>query len=273
MVVFPNAKINIGLNIISRRDDGYHNIESIMVPIPWRDVLEVVPAKGPNSTLTTTGREVNCEVEKNLVMKAYRAMEKQYQLPAVDIYLHKIIPDGAGLGGGSADAAFTILALNELFSLNATKEDLAQIAAKIGADCPFFIYNTPKLATGIGTDFSDINIDLNGYKIVVIKPQVSVPTAQAYAGVTPCVPTTPLSSLISLPIDQWQKAIKNDFEKSIFPLHPIINDIKQQLIDMGADYASMSGSGSAIYGIFKGDKLAEENIPSFEQCDIFIGNL
>jgi 4-diphosphocytidyl-2-C-methyl-D-erythritol kinase len=157
--------------------------------------------------------------------------------------------------------------------LNAPKEDLAQIAASIGADCPFFIYNTPKLATGIGTDFSDINIDLNGYKIIVVKPQVSVPTAQAYAGVTPCVPATPLSSLISLPINQWQKSIKNDFEKSIFPLHPIINDIKQRFIDMGAEYASMSGSGSAIYGIFKGDKLAEDNIPTFEQCDIFIGNL
>lgn len=273
MVVFPNAKINIGLNIISRRDDGYHNIESIMVPIPWRDVLEIVPAKGQNSTLTTTGREVNCEVEKNLVMKAYRAMEKRYQLPAVDIYLHKIIPDGAGLGGGSADAAFTILALNELFSLNAPKEDLAQIAALIGADCPFFIYNTPKLATGIGTDFSDISINLTGHKIVVIKPQVSVPTAQAYAGVTPCEPTTPLKELIMQPIEEWQNSIVNDFEKSIFPIHPIINDIKQTLIEMGADYASMSGSGSAVYGIFKGDKLAEENVPTFDQCDIFIGNL
>ena len=273
MVVFPNAKINIGLNIVSRRSDGYHNIESIMIPIPWRDILEIVPASGENSTLTINGREVNCPVEKNLVMKAYRAMEKEYQLPPVNIYLHKIIPDGAGLGGGSADAAFTLIALNEVFELNASKEDLAKIASTIGADCPFFIYNTPKLATGIGTDFSDINLDLKGYKILVIKPQVSVPTAQAYAGVTPCEPSTPLKELIMHPIEEWQNSIANDFEKSIFPIHPIINNIKQTLIEMGADYASMSGSGSAVYGIFKGDKLAEENVPTFDQCDIFIGNL
>lgn len=273
MVVFPNAKINIGLNITSRRSDGYHNIETIMLPIPWRDILEIVPAKGDTTTLTITGRNVDCPLEKNLVMKAYRAMESAYQLSPVDIYLHKIIPDGAGLGGGSADAAFTFIALNELFALNATKDELSQMAATIGADCPFFIYNTPTLATGIGTDFCNINLNLNGYKILVVKPQVSVPTAQAYAGVTPTIPQISLANLITTPIDQWQEHIYNDFEKSIFTAFPIIKEIKNKIIESGAIYASMSGSGSAVYGIFKGDKLAEENIPSFEQCDIFIGNL
>ena len=273
MVVFPNAKINIGLDIVSRRSDGYHNIETIFVPIPWRDVLEIVPANGNQTTLTVTGRVVDCPMEKNLVVKAFRAMQKQYSLPEVDIYLHKIIPDGAGLGGGSADAAFTIIALNEIFELNATKEQLAQVAATIGADCPFFIYNMPMLATGIGADFTQIDLDLTGYKILVVKPQVSVPTAQAYAGVNPQQPDTPLKHLIKMPMLKWQGVVKNDFEKSIFPLHPVVSKIKQEMLNMGALYASMSGSGSAVYGIFKGDNLAEENPPKFEQCDIFIGDL
>ena len=273
MVTFPNAKINIGLNITSRRSDGYHNIETVMVPIPWCDVLEIVPAQGDKTTLTTYGREVKCEMEKNLVVKAYRAMEAQYNLPPVDIYLTKIIPDGAGLGGGSANAAYTIKTLNELFEIGATNEELAKIAAKIGADCPFFIYNTPTLAQGIGTEFSPIDIDLTGYQILVVKPQVSVPTAQAYAGVTPSIPDTPLSQLISAPIKQWQSTIKNDFENSIFPIHPIVAQIKQRIIELGAEYSSMSGSGSAVYGIFKSDKLSENNIPTFEQCDIFFSKL
>ena len=273
MVTFPNAKINIGLNITSRRSDGYHNIETIMVPIPWCDVLEIVPAQSNKTTLTTYGREVKCEMEKNLVVKAYRAMEALYNLPPVDIYLHKIIPDGAGLGGGSADAAYTLKTLNELFELGVSNDELAKIAAKIGADCPFFIYNTPTFAHGIGTDFSPINLDLSGYQILVVKPQVSVPTAQAYAGVTPSTPDIPLTQLIKLPIEQWQSTIKNDFEHSIFPIHPIVAQIKQQIIDLGAEYSSMSGSGSAVYGIFKGDKLSEKDIPTFEQCDIFLGKL
>ncbi len=273
MVTFPNAKINIGLDIVSRREDGYHNIESIMVPVPWRDILEIVPAQGDESTLTITGREVNCPIEKNLVMKAFRAMQQNYSVPNADIYLHKVIPDGAGLGGGSADAAFTIIAVNELFSLNASKEDLAKIAATIGADCPFFIYNTPMLATGIGTEFSDVELDLSGYKILIVKPHVSVPTAQAYAGVTPQLPEKSLKELITTPHCQWQGVIKNDFEKSIFPLHPIVADIKQQIIDMGAIYASMSGSGSAVYGIFKNDILSEVKLSIFEQYDMFVGDL
>lgn len=273
MVTFPNAKINIGLNITSRRNDGYHNIETVMVPIPWCDILEITRSNSNETTLSTHGRAVNCPIEKNLVMKAYRAMEKRYNLPAVNIILHKIIPDGAGLGGGSADAAFTLITLNQLFEIGASDDDLAQIAATIGADCPFFIYNTPMLATGIGTDFSPISIDLSGYKILVVKPQMSVPTAQAYSGVTPSIPQTSLSQLIATPISQWQDLIKNDFEDSIFPIHPIIKNIKEQIIAMGAKYASMSGSGSAVYGIFESDKLAEDTLPLFNQCDIFVGNL
>lgn len=273
MVTFPNAKINIGLDIVSRRADGYHNIESVMIPVPWRDVLEIVPSKAEESTLTITGREVNCPTEKNLVMKAYRAMEQEFDLPAVNVYLHKVIPDGAGLGGGSADAAFTITALNELFKLNLSDEKMASIAQRIGADCPFFIYNTPMLATGIGTDFKKVDVDLSGYKVLIVKPAVSVPTAQAYAGVTPSQPQRHIGELIKMPVNRWQNAIKNDFEHSIFPLHPIVETIKGKIIEMGAEYASMSGSGSAVYGLFKADKLSEDAIPTFEQCDIFVGEL
>lgn len=271
MVTFPNAKINIGLDILSRRTDGYHNIESVMIPVPWRDILEIVPSKAEESTLTITGREVDCPTEKNLVMKAYWAMAQEYNLPPVDIFLHKVIPDGAGLGGGSADAAFTITALNELFKLNLSNEKMATIAQGIGADCPFFIYNTPMLATGIGTDFKKVEIDLRRYKVLIVKPAVSVPTAQAYAGVTPSQPQRHIEELIKMPVNRWQNAIKNDFEHSIFPLHPIVERIKGKIIDMGAEYASMSGSGSAVYGLFKADKLSEETIPTFEQCDIFVG--
>lgn len=273
MVVFPNAKINIGLDILSRRADGYHNIETIMYPISWCDILEVVPAKGYETTLTTTGNTVNCPPEKNLVMKAYNALNNLIQLPPIDIYLHKIIPDGAGLGGGSSDAAHLLIVLNSMLSLNLSNEKLASVAATIGADCPFFIYNRPTLATGIGTEFSPISLNLKGYSIAVVKPNVSVPTAQAYAGVTPQSPTTPLAQLITAPIYSWQQSVKNDFEKSIFPPHPIVAHIKQSLIDMGACYASMSGSGSAVYGIFNGDILADDIKKHFPTHSTFTARL
>ncbi len=270
MVLFPNAKINIGLNIVERRADGYHNIESIMYPVKWCDILEIVPAQGDETTLTTTGRAVNCPPEKNLVMKAYNLFHQETGIGNVDIYLHKIIPDGAGLGGGSADAAFTLIGLNEIFECNLTKEKLAEIASKIGADCPFFIYNEPQFATGIGTEFSPTEITLNDYHILIVKPQVSVPTAQAYAGVTPMPATHSLIDSAKKPIAEWNEIIKNDFEKSVFPTYPEIANVKQQIIGLGADYVSMSGSGSAVYGIFsKNDILSEEMKTLFPQCDIF----
>lgn len=270
MILFPNAKINIGLNIIERRNDGYHNIETVMYPIGWSDILEIVPAQGSETTLTVTGRIVNCPPEKNLVMKAFRLFQEVTGIGNVDIYLHKIIPDGAGLGGGSADAAFTLIGLNKLFNCNLNDEQLATMAAKIGADCPFFIYNTPMIATGIGTEFKPINIDLEGYRIAIVKPQPSVPTAQAYAGVTPAMPQHDLASSLSLTVDQWNGIIKNDFEKSVFPVYPQIAEIKQRLTEMGAVYTAMSGSGSAVFGIFKNnDNLAESIKSTFSDCDTF----
>lgn len=269
MILFPNAKINIGLNITSKRNDGYHEIESIMYPIGWHDILEIVPSKENKTTLTVSGRKVDCPIEKNLIIKAVNAISEHIEIPPVDIFLRKIIPDGAGLGGGSADAAFTLKGLNELFSLKLSEKTLCNIASNIGADCPFFIYNRPTFASGIGTTFSTINLDLTGYNILLIKPNVSVPTAKAYAGVTPCPPKYKLENISSLPIGHWQDSVINDFERSIFKSHPQISEIKDFIINMGAVYASMSGSGSAVYGLFKRDNLAETAHQQFPNYDIF----
>lgn len=275
MIFFPNAKINIGLNIVERRTDGYHNIETIMYPIKWCDILEIVPAKKAKSTLTVTGRHIECPAEKNLVMKALRMFQDTYTIGNVDIFLHKIIPDGAGLGGGSADAAFTLKGLNELFNCNIPNEQLAKMASKIGADCPFFIYNEPQLATGIGDEFSPVNLNLNGHKLLVVKPHVSVPTSKAYSGVIPQTPTHCLRQSLSRPIDTWKEYITNDFEKSIFPEYPEISGIKHKLQEMGATYTSMSGSGSSIYGIFthERDILADNIKERFPECDTFLSEL
>lgn len=276
MILFPNAKINLGLDIVGKRPDGYHNIETVMIPVPWTDVLEIVPAEGKESTLTVSGRKVDCPTEKNLVMRAFRALESEFGLPPIDIYLRKIIPDGAGLGGGSADAAFTLKGLNSHFELGLTDERLAETAAKLGADCPFFIYNRPMLCTGIGTEFSLVDVDLSGYSIAIVKPQVSVPTAQAYSRVTPAMPSRHIADVIAeSSVDDWQTTLKNDFEASVFPLYPLVGDIKARLIEMGAAYASMSGSGSAVYGLFdRGrDILSDSLTELFPDCSVFASEL
>ena len=253
MILFPNPKINIGLNVISRRTDGYHNIDTVFYPVmSMTDILEIVPAKGDYTTLTTSGNPVDCPAEKNLVMKAYRLLDDIHHLPSVDIYLHKVIPDGAGLGGGSSDAAFTLKALNEMFSLGYDDDSLASLAASLGADCSFFIYNRPMFATGIGTTLSPIDIDISEYEIRIEKPDVSVSTKEAYAGITPQQPAKSLASLFAanLPVNEWKDMIFNDFETSIFTKHPEIKAVKERFYAEGAIYASMSGSGSAVYGIF-----------------------
>lgn len=273
MLLFPNAKINLGLDILRRRPDGYHDIETVMMPVPWHDVLEIVPAHGPDTTLTVTGRKVACPPEKNLVMKAYRLMERRFDLPPVDIYLRKIIPDGAGLGGGSADAAFTLVALNTMFEIGADDDTLAAIAAALGADCPLFVYNTPMLATGTGTTLTPVNIDLAGLTITIVKPPVSVPTAQAYSRVVPAAPTRHITDILSLPPHEWQGNLTNAFEESVFPLHPMVADIKARLLGQGAIYASMSGSGSAVYALFDTDILADELAELFPGCVVFASKL
>ncbi len=273
MIVFPNAKINIGLDILQRRSDGYHEISTCMMPVGWHDILEIVPSvKGQTDSLSVSGRRVACAPEKNLVMKAARRMRAAADFPNVDIYLHKIIPDGAGLGGGSSDAAYTLKALNELFSLDFSSADLAEMAADLGADCPFFIYNRPMIATGIGTVLTEVNINLTGYSIAIVKPDASVSTAEAYSGVTPQKPATPLDDVFATcDFELWRQRARNAFEPTVAQLIEKIGYIKTRLFDLGALYASMSGSGSAVFGIFDNDKLAETATKQFSDCITYSG--
>ena len=275
MVVFPNAKINLGLNILSRRPDGYHNLDMVMMPVGWCDVLEIVPASGDGTTLTVTGRKVDCPMEKNLVYKAWSALDDAVggNLPAVDIYLHKIIPDGAGLGGGSSDAAFTLKALNELFALDLDNGALCDIAARLGADCPFFIHNRPMLCRGTGIEMTPIDVNLEGVShIVIAKPAgVGVSTAEAYGGVTPAEPERMTDAIVCNAPSTWQGVLVNGFEHHIFRLKPVIASVKESLIAAGAVYASMSGSGSAVYGLFGDAKMAEAAAGRLDGCDCYVG--
>jgi 4-diphosphocytidyl-2-C-methyl-D-erythritol kinase len=274
MVVTPNAKINIGLDIVSRRADGYHDIVTVFVPVPWCDIIEVDTADGASDELVVLGRGVDCPPEKNLVMKACRALRNSIDFPPVKIQLTKIIPDGAGLGGGSSDAAFTVMAINELYNLNLSAEEMAQVLSGVGSDCPFFVYNRPMLATGTGTTMTQIDLDLRGKYIVLVKPANSaVSTAQAYAGVTPKEPQQQLEELIKLPIAQWQGQVKNDFEPSVFAKAPAIAEAKAKMMQLGAIYAAMSGSGASVFGIFDepvSDAVVEE---IFANCDTFVAQL
>lgn len=250
MIVYPNAKINIGLNIVERRPDGYHNLESVFYPINITDALEV-KASDASSHLSIEGLSVEGNIDDNLVMRAYRLIAKDYMLPPFEVSLTKNIPTGAGLGGGSSDAAFMIKSLNGLCSLGLTNEAMEEYAVRLGADCAFFIKNKPVFATGIGNVFHDIQLDLSDKCIVLVKPNVFVSTKDAYAMVKPQKPATSLPDLLKLPIEQWEGRVVNDFEKSVFPKFPEIEKVKQQLYDYGALYASMSGSGSSVFGIFE----------------------
>ncbi|MDD3320330.1 MAG: 4-(cytidine 5'-diphospho)-2-C-methyl-D-erythritol kinase [Paludibacter sp.] len=263
MISYPNAKINIGLNVVEKRLDGYHNIETVFYPIGLCDVLEVDFSETcTDYSFSSSGITIDGDPEDNLIVKAYRLLRSKYQFPAVDISLLKQIPFGAGLGGGSADAAFMLKALNELFNLKITPKRLEILAAKLGADCPVFIRNKPAFATGIGNAFISIDLSLNGYFLLLVKPDIHVSTPEAYSLVVPEKPEFSLQELIKAPVSEWKSTIKNDFEKSVFKTHPVIEKIKFQLYDMGAKYASMSGSGSSVYGIF-------EDVP--EKNDLFAG--
>lgn len=253
MLTFPNAKLNLGLYVTARRPDGYHEVETVFLPLPWTDVLEVLPApKGQAaSDLTLTGRLIPGEVATNLCLKAYELLKTDFpDLPAAQMQLHKLVPIGAGLGGGSADAAFALRALGEVFGLNLTTEQLENYARRLGADCAFFIENTPRLARGKGDVFEPIALILSGTACVVVYPGLHISTAQAFAGIVPLAPAYPLREALAQPMSTWRATVSNDFEKSLAPTHPVLADIKRQLYAAGATYASLSGSGSAVYGLF-----------------------
>jgi 4-diphosphocytidyl-2-C-methyl-D-erythritol kinase len=254
MITYPNAKINIGLNITERRPDGYHNIESVFYPINLQDAVEIKTIEGEEPQggykLKVSGTILDGTPDDNLVVKAYQLLRKDFNFPAQKIHLYKHIPVGAGLGGGSSDAAAIIKMLNEKFALGLTSEQMQNYAVQIGADCPFFINNTPVFATGIGNLFTPIEFSLHGKTILLVKPDIFVSTRDAYALVKPSPAAIPLTEAIKQPISEWKQIITNDFEKSVFAKYPEIAAIKDKLYDMGAIYASMSGSGSAVYGIF-----------------------
>ena len=273
MITFPNAKINLGLNIVERRPDGYHNIETVFYPIGLNDVLEIVPARGNESTLTTYGNPVDCPVEKNLVMRALRLLQQHYNVPEVDIYLYKHIPDGAGLGGGSSDASSTMLMLNEMFDLSVDKHELARHAATLGADCPFFIYNCPMMATGIGDILTPVDLSLKGLCLYLVKPVVSVPTKVAYSRVTPASGTSVLEKDLAEPVSRWSGVVKNDFEPSVFAAYPQLAAIKSAIEKAGALYASMSGSGSSVFGIFDDVNMAEKLKGRFDNSTDYVIHL
>ena len=253
MITYPNAKINLGLNIVEKRPDGYHNLETIFYPINLQDALEVNKYEGPEDfRLKVSGVSIEGNPEDNLVVKAYYLLKNDFpDILPVDIHMYKHIPTGAGLGGGSADAAFMIKLLNDKFNLNLSVEVMEKYAARLGADCPFFIQNKPVYATGIGNVFEKIDLSLKGYYLVLVKPDIFVSTKDAYASVCPQKPTQSLKEIVNMPVETWRAVMKNDFETSVFKKFPEIAAIKDKLYDLGAIYASMSGSGSSVFGIFQ----------------------
>ncbi len=263
MLSFPNAKINLGLNIVEKRLDGFHNIETIFYPVGIKDALEfVVNDDSQLTTLTISGIKVDGDLSNNLIIKAYNLLAQDFSLPVLDIYLRKQIPLGAGLGGGSADAAFMLQQLNDNFKLGLSISKLETYAAQLGSDCPFFIQNKPVFAHGRGELMQNIDLSLKDYYLLVIKPDIHVPTALAYAGCKPHKSKHDLLQVIQTPLEDWKNLMKNDFEDSIFTQFPPILDIKNKMYEEGAIYASMSGSGSSVFGIFDQEKSLKECFPS-----------
>lgn len=248
MILFPPAKINLGLNILYKRTDGYHEIDSVMIPIPMFDVLELLPSE--EFVFRQTGLTIEGDQSDNLCVKAYQLLKEEFDLPPVYIHLRKEIPMGAGLGGGSADAAFVLKGLNELFELNCSMEKLETLAGKLGSDCPFFIRNTAQVAKGRGEILSPCVIDLKGYYLKIVNPGIHVGTKEAYAGVIFSESTIPVKEIVEGPMHLWKDQLLNDFEKSVFAIHPVLGEIKGQLYAEGALFASMSGSGSTLYAIY-----------------------
>lgn len=268
----PNAKINLGLNVTERRPDGYHNLETIFYPIPVCDTLKIeIAGNAPSPaddeifpddcrthtettddyTLTTGGITIDCPPEKNLLIKALRNLKQDFDIPRLHINMHKQIPSGAGLGGGSSDAAYMMKAVNTLLNLGLSTRQMEQRVAGLGADCAFFINNRPIFATGIGNVFSPTDLSLSGWHLVLVKPDIFVSTKEAYAQIHPHQPETPVTDIIRQPVENWKDTLDNDFETGIFSLHPEIGAIKSNLYELGAAYAAMSGSGSSVFGLFR----------------------
>lgn len=294
MICYPNAKINLGLNVTERRADGYHNLETVFYPIPVCDILKIEtqeenrtePAdhifpedcsvrtyRTTDYTLHTGGITIDCPPEKNLLIKALRALQRDFSLPHLHIYMYKQITSGAGLGGGSSDAAYMMTCLNRKFSLGLTDDELEHRVSTLGADCAFFIRNRPVFATGIGNILTPSNLSLSGWHLALAKPDIFVSTKEAYAQIRPRHPHISVTDILRHPVEEWKDILTNDFEEGIFAFHPEIADIKKRMYDCGAAYASMSGSGSSVFGLFRNEPDKEAMRKLFSGCFYYQGTI
>jgi 4-diphosphocytidyl-2-C-methyl-D-erythritol kinase len=269
MVSFPPCKINLGLRVIRKRDDGFHDIDTCFYPVPFTDILEVIPSR--EFGFTTSGLEIPGMREDNLCLKAYQLMKDEFDIPFVNIHLHKIIPAGAGLGGGSSDAAHTLRLLNDAFHLKIAREKLFSLAARLGSDCSFFIEDKPMNGSGRGEILRRSRVDLKGKFLMLVNPGFHISTSEAYAGITPVIPEWQLDEILSRPVQEWKSFLVNDFENFIFRKFPDLGALKHKLYDMGALFASMTGSGSSVFGIF--DKEISSVNPLIQSCLLWKGYL
>ena len=275
MITFPSAKINLGLNIVERRPDGYHNLETVFYPVPIHDVLEISPMhpdfpSDVDCDLKVTNISIEGDEQRNLVVRAYQLLKQEFPtLPRLHAHLWKGIPTQAGMGGGSSDCGFMLRLLNDTFQLGLSEQQLIERAARLGADCPFFILDRPAYAEGIGERLQPISLDLSGWYIAVVRPDIPVPTREAFSLIRPHRPEKNCCEVVQQPVETWREVLVNDFEQSVFALHPEIGHIKEQLYQLGATYAAMSGSGSAVFGLFReAIKIGEHFPEAFTYCSI-----
>lgn len=266
MIVFPNCKINLGLTILRKRSDGYHDLETIFYPLQLTDAVEVIASNStakPALPFVSTGLPIAGIPTSNLCIKAYKLLRKDFPgIPGVQIHLHKVIPTGAGIGGGSADAAFTLKMVNKLFNLGITTEQLIEYGLQLGSDCPFFIINKPCFASGRGELLEEIELNLSDYKFVIVNPGIHIDTGGAFRDITPALPSLSVKEIIRNPVETWKDNLINDFEKTIFQKYPEIGVIKDSLYNIGAVYAAMSGSGSTVFGIFPKEMNLQLSFPA-----------
>lgn len=262
MLLFPNAKINLGLYITEKRTDGFHNLTSCFYPVPWSDILEITP--NDKFEFSTSGLSISGALENNLCYRAFMLLKETYAIPQVHIHLHKVIPMGAGLGGGSSDAAYTLMGLRDLFQLPLSNEDLLPFAQKLGSDCAFFLTNQAQIGTEKGDVLQPFELSLSGKFLIMIYPNFGISTQEAYAGIKPKKALKNWEKKLLKPLETWKETISNDFEKSLFPSYPQLAEIKHELYALGATYAAMSGSGSTIFGIFDEEVKQPENWKAFQ---------
>ena len=276
MITFPIAKINLGLNVVERRPDGYHNLETVFFPVPIQDALEVQPMdecfpSAVDCDLKVTNLTIEGDEQRNLVVRAYQLLKSDFpHMPRVHAHLFKRIPTQAGMGGGSSDCAAMIRLLNELFALGLSTQQMIDYAARLGADCPFFILNRPVYAEGIGERMTPVSLDLSGWHLWVVRPDIPVPTKEAFSMITPQYPSLNCRDIVSQPVETWAGRLENDFEKSVFALHPEIAQVKTELYRMGAVYAAMSGSGSALFGLFRTHVDVADRFPGMFTHEVLI---